>query len=96
MQLAGLRSQHAFPALLAAQESPLFDEPLPFLGGQPARRLWRDAARHIAPIESSKFDALADEIVSTELDEVLERGKPIARALADAHALIARRTRSVR
>ena len=39
-------------ALAVWREAPFFDEPLPFLGGQPARRLWRDAARRITPVAS--------------------------------------------
>jgi multiple sugar transport system substrate-binding protein len=33
----------------------------------------------------------ADEVVGTELDNVLDRGKPIATALADAARLLERR-----
>lgn len=90
-QLAAFRTQDAFPALRAAQEDPFFDEPLPFLDGQPARRLWRDTAQRVQARPPHKQDNFADEVVGTELDNVLDRGKSIDRALADAARLLARR-----
>lgn len=90
-QFAAFRTQDAFPALLETHEDPFFDEPLPFLGGQPARALWREAARRIRALEVHKQNNFADEVVGTELDNVLDRDKPIAQALADAERLLARR-----
>ncbi len=92
-QLAGFKTQDAFPALLEAQSDPYFEQPIAFLGGQKARLLWRDAVGHIAPSEVNKFDPVADEIINTELDKVLDQGKDIKTALADAKALIERRAR---
>lgn len=93
LQLAAFRTQDAFPALLATHDDPFFDEPLPFLGGQPARRLWREAARRIGPVRPHKQNNFADEVIGTELDNVLDRGKPIDEALGDAERLLARRAR---
>ncbi|MDG0857666.1 ABC transporter substrate-binding protein [Roseateles puraquae] len=90
-QLDAFRSQDAFPALLAAQDDAFFDQPVPFLGGQPARLLWRDAARRIPVMPVHKQQKFADEVVNAELDNVLEYGKPIERALADAQALLVHR-----
>lgn len=90
-QFAAFRSQDAFPALLETLDDPFFDEPLPFLGGQPARRLWRDAARRIQAVPLHKQNNFADEVVGTELDNVLDRGKDIASALGDAARLLQRR-----
>ena len=90
-QFAAFKSQDAFPALLETFDDPFFDEPLPFLGGQPARRLWRDAARRITATQVHKQNNFADEVVGTELDNVLDRGKAIDRALADAASLLERR-----
>ncbi|WP_422011768.1 ABC transporter substrate-binding protein [Roseateles sp.] len=90
-QLEAFQSQDAFPALLAAQEGPFFDQPVPFLGGQKARALWRDAARRIPVVRMHKQQKFADEVVNGELDNVLEYGKPIARALEDAQALLVHR-----
>ncbi len=90
-QFAAFKSQDAFPALLEAHEDPFFAEPLPFLGGQPARMLWRDAARRISATQVHKQNNFADEVVGTELENVLDRGKDIASALGDADRLLARR-----
>jgi multiple sugar transport system substrate-binding protein len=90
-QLEAFKSQDAFPALLAAQEGAFFDEPVPFLGGQKARQLWRDAAQRIPVVRMHKQHKFADEVVNAELDNVLEYGKPIHQALEDAQALLAHR-----
>jgi multiple sugar transport system substrate-binding protein len=44
-------------------------------------------------VDVHKADAIADEIVNTELDKVLDQGKDIRTALADAKALIERRVK---
>ena len=66
---------------------------MPFLGGQRARQLWRDAARRIGPVRVHKQNNFADEVVGTELDNVMDRGKDIGLALADAARLLERRAR---
>jgi multiple sugar transport system substrate-binding protein len=91
LQLAAFKSQDAFPALLSTLDDPFFEQPLPFLGGQKARLLWRDAARRISATPVHKQNNFADEVISTELDNVLERGKSIADALSDAAQLLQRR-----
>lgn len=91
LQLAAFKSQDAFPALLGTHEDPFFEQPLPFLGGQPARLLWRDAARRITAVQVHKQNNFADEVIGTELDNVMDRGKDIGRALADAERLLQRR-----
>lgn len=90
-QLEAFRSQDAFPALLAAQEDPFFEQPVPFLGGQPARVLWREAARRIPVVKMHRQHKFADEVINAELDNVLEYGKPILQALEDAQALLLHR-----
>ena len=91
LQFAAFKSQDAFPALLETFDDPFFEQPLPFLGGQRARLLWRDAARRITATQVHKQNNFADEVIGTELDNVLDHGKDIARALADAHRLLERR-----
>lgn len=92
-QIAAFKSQDAFPALLEVHDDPFFEEPLTFLGGQKARLLWRDAARRITATRVHRQNTFADEVVGTELDNVLDRGKDIGQALADAHRLLERRAR---
>ena len=91
LQLQAFRDVDAFPALVQTLQAPFFDEPLPFLSGQAARRLWRDAAQRIKAIPTHKQNNFADEVVGTELDNVLDRGKSISRALSDAAQVLRRR-----
>jgi len=95
-QLQAFQRHDAFPALMAAQDDPFFDEPLVFFGGQPARRLWRDIARQVPALGLHRLDPLADEIVNTELDRVLLRGKDVDSALDDASTLLERRAQRMR
>jgi multiple sugar transport system substrate-binding protein len=93
LQLAAFKSQDAFPALLSSYDDPFFEQPLPFLGSQPARGLWRDATRRIGAVTVHKQDVFASEVIDTELDKVLDQGKDIPTALADAARLLQRRAR---
>ncbi len=93
LQLAAFKSQDAFPALMATYDDPFFEQPIAFLGGQPARTMWREAARHIGAVTVHKQDSFAEEVINTELDKVLDQGKDVATALADAARLLERRAR---
>ncbi len=91
MQLGAFKSQDAFPSLLETYDDPFFDQPIEFLGGQRARVGWRAAAQRITAVSVHKQDAFADEVINTELDKVLDRGKDIGAALADAERLLKQR-----
>ena len=91
VQLSAFKSQDAFPALLETYDAPFFEQPIEFLGGQNARVGWRAAAQRITAVGVHKQDAFADEVINTELDKVLDRGKDIATALADAQRLLQQR-----
>lgn len=88
LQLAAFRRHDAFPALVDTFEDPFFEQPIAFLGGQAARTTWRTAAQHITALAVHKQDRFADEVVNTELDKVLLRGKDIPSALGDAERLL--------
>lgn len=92
-QITAFRKLDAFPALIEAQSDPFVDEPDAFLGGQKARQLWKVAAAKIPAVDVDKYDGLAQEIVNSELDKVLEENKEIKQALADAAKLITKRAR---
>ncbi len=91
VQLAAFKSQDAFPALLETYGDAFFDQPIAFLGAQTARVGWRAAAARIVAVDVHKQDAFADEVIDTELDKVLDRGKDITVALADAQRLLQKR-----
>jgi multiple sugar transport system substrate-binding protein len=92
-QLAAFRMQDAFPALLETQDDSFFDQPVAFLGGQPARQLWRNEAAKISAIPVNKLDSIAAEIVNTALDKVLNDDMPIPAALAEANRFLEYRLR---
>jgi multiple sugar transport system substrate-binding protein len=91
MQFKAFKSQDAFPALVETHQSDFFNEPIPFLGGQKARLLWRDAAQKISGTQIHKQNNFADEVMGVELDNVLHYGKSIEAALNDAHLLLEKR-----
>ena len=91
MQFKAFKSQDAFPALLETHQSDFFNEPIPFLGGQKARLIWRDAAQKINSTHIHKQNNFADEVMGVELDNVLHYGKSIEAALNDAHLLLEKR-----
>jgi len=93
LQLRAFKSQDAFPALLETYDDPFFEQPIAFLGGQKARLGWRDATQKIVAVSVHKQDAFADEVINTELDKVLDRGKDIQLALSDAQRLLEKRAR---
>lgn len=88
VQLQAFKQEDAFPALRAAQDDPFFAEPLPFLNGQRARLLWREAAQRIPALRMHRQHKFADEVTNSELDNVLEFNKPIEQALADAQRVL--------
>ncbi len=93
MQLEAFRSLDAFPALIEAQSDPFLDQPIAYLGDQKARQLWKVSADKIQAIAVDKFDPIANDVVNSELSKVLEQGKDIKTALADAQEQVKKRTR---
>ena len=93
MQIEAFRKLDAFPSLVAAQNDPFLQEPIEYLGGQKARLLWKTAADRIASTSVDKFDPVATEVVNAQLEKVLEEGKDIKAALAEAQEQVRKRTR---
>jgi multiple sugar transport system substrate-binding protein len=93
MQLAAFRDLNAFPSLLEAMKDPFVDQPMPFLGNQKARQMWRTVAEQIPSVNVNKLDPVAEEILAAELDKVLETNKDIKTALEDAQKQAQRRIR---
>jgi multiple sugar transport system substrate-binding protein len=93
IQLRAFKELNAYPALVEVTNDPFFGQPIEYLGGQPARQLWRISSEKIPAITVNRLDAIAGEIVSGELAKVLELDKDITKALSDAERQIARRMR---
>ena len=92
-QLRAFRALDAFPSLVAAQDDAFVDQPIPFLGDQKARQLWKVSANKIPATSVHRQDPVAQEIVNAELENVLEKGKDIKQALVDAKSQIEKRVR---
>jgi multiple sugar transport system substrate-binding protein len=93
VQLTAFRSIDAFPALLSAQNDAFFSQPVPFLGDEKARLIWRDAASHIPAIQRNKYDQVAEEAVHSALDKVVDDNENIDTALKEAQDQIEHRVR---
>ena len=93
IQLAAFESINAFPAMPATYDDPMFNEPLEFLAGQPARQLFASVAERIPGVLTFPGDMVAQEIWNSALTEVLNEGRDINEALDEAQSLIQRRIR---
>jgi multiple sugar transport system substrate-binding protein len=56
------------PAYKPAWESPLYDQPVPYLGGQPAFRLMVELAQQVKPLTYSPVDALGTDLLNAQVD----------------------------
>ena len=93
VQLAAFRELDAFPALIEATNDSFVDKPVEFLGNEPARKAWKAAAMQIPAVAVDRLDPVAAEVVAAEFDKVIEQGKDVKQALADASKAIERRVR---
>lgn len=93
IQLAAFDRIGAFPAVTSTYGDPLFNEELAFLDGQQARLLFSEVANNIEGRATHPGDNVAEEIVNSALSQVLDEGRDIEEALAEAQQLIARRIR---
>ncbi|MBU2864055.1 extracellular solute-binding protein [Reinekea forsetii] len=92
-QLVGFKKIAAFPAHTGTYNDASFDEPIEFLRGQKARRLWAEIAENITPVAPMNGDLIAESLVNDALDKVLNDGVSIEKALKDAERQIKRRVR---
>lgn len=93
IQLAGFKNIAAFPAHTATYDDPMFNEPIDFLRGQRARVLFADIAENVTPVEPHVGDQIAESLIGTALEQVLNDGADIDTALANAERQIKRRVR---
>ena len=95
-QLSAFATIAAFPSNITTYGDPLFDQPIEFLGGQKARQVFATVAKNIKPVQPGKGDTVARSIIlENALMQVLDEGKEIKEALAEADRLIKRRTRNM-
>ncbi|MAM87885.1 MAG: sugar ABC transporter substrate-binding protein [unclassified Hahellaceae] len=92
-QLAGLKHIAAFPANISTYDDPVFDEPIAFLRGQRARRVFADIARNIEPVTPHSGDHVAADLVLEALRRVLDQNVDVQVALEDAERQVRRRLR---
>jgi multiple sugar transport system substrate-binding protein len=59
------------PAYKPAWESPLYDQPVPYLGGQPAFRLMVNLAQQVKPLTYSSVDALGTDLLNAQVDAAI-------------------------
>lgn len=93
VQLAAFDRIGAFPAVTSTYGSDLFDEPIPFLAEQQARQLFSEVAQNVQGVATHTGDMVAEEIVESALTSVLNEGRDVDEALAEAQRLIQRRVR---
>ncbi len=93
MQLAGFKNIAAFPAHTATYDDAMFGESIDFLRGQKARILFADIAENVEPVLPHEGDQIAESLVTTALEQVLNDGVDIKTALANAERQIKRRVR---
>jgi multiple sugar transport system substrate-binding protein len=93
IQLAAFDRIGAFPAVTSTYGDPLFNEELAFLDGQQARLLFANIAHNIEGRATNPGDQIAEEMVDSALSQVLDEGRDIDEALAEAQRLISRRAR---
>lgn len=93
IQLAAFDRIGAFPAVTSTYDDALFNEELPFLDNQQARLLFANVAHNIEGRATNPGDQIAEEMVDSALSQVLDEGRDIDEALAEAQRLISRRAR---
>jgi multiple sugar transport system substrate-binding protein len=59
------------PAYKPAWESPIYDQPVPYLGGQPAFRLMVNLAQQVKSFSYSSVDALGTDLLNAQVDAAI-------------------------
>lgn len=91
--LAAFTFNDAFPALPELYGDPVFNESLPFFGGQQARLLFANVAERIPGVTTFTADVIAQEMWDSAIAEILNEGRDIQDALDEAQGLVQRRLR---
>jgi ABC-type glycerol-3-phosphate transport system substrate-binding protein len=75
-----------FPGYIPAWDDPAMKEPVEWYGGQQSRLISVEVARQFSHRTYSQYDQQISDMLSTEIANVLDKGKDPAQALADAEA----------
>ncbi|HYW89170.1 MAG TPA: extracellular solute-binding protein [Chloroflexota bacterium] len=72
------------PAYKPAWNSPIYDQPVAYLGGEPAFRLMINLAQQVQPLVYSPVDALGTDLLNAQVDSALGGKVPPQQALQNA------------
>jgi multiple sugar transport system substrate-binding protein len=59
------------PAYTPAWNSPIYDQPVPYLGGEPAFRLMVNLAQQVKPLTYSPVDSLGTDLLNAQVDAAI-------------------------
>jgi cellobiose transport system substrate-binding protein len=82
------------PAYTPAWNSPLYDQPVPYLGGQQAFRLMVDLAQQVKPLNYSRVDSLGTDLLNAQVDAALSGKLTAQQALATAASQLQERAQT--
>lgn len=85
-QNAAFAASGVFPAYMPAWNDPLYSQPVDFFGGQPAYRVWANAAGALPPSLMSIHQQQINQIVQGALNNVLYKTKTPEEAMEAAEA----------
>lgn len=77
-----------FPAFIPAFDSPIYDEPDPYFGGQHTKRLWVEIANQTPEIIVTPLDRQVANLLSSEITTIVDLNLDPASSLAQAEANI--------
>ena len=96
-QTEGLKVIASFPALVETYENDVFYQPEPFLNGQIPGPIFVEVAKKVVPVPPAKGDLVGWSVVfENAIYEVLDNGKDVKEALAEADNLVQRRMRKLK
>jgi lactose/L-arabinose transport system substrate-binding protein len=91
-QVSMAKNEGLFPAYLPALSDPYFSAPQPYYGGQTVFKTFADLAKDIPPVDYTKDEAKADDIVNSTISGILLHGRNPKSALDSAAQQIASAT----
>lgn len=84
IQMELFRKANVFPAWIPVWDNAEFNEPIPYLGNQDARKIWKDIAGKIPPVYINEKDAVAQNILAANISEVVLSNRNVDDAIKQA------------